>query len=64
MGKEYAYARISKKTQKIENLKKAYIDARFYQESYTGTKTEGWREFNKMLSLVRLGDTIMLDSCI
>lgn len=66
MGKEYAYARISRKTQKIErqieNLTKAYPDARIYQEAYTGTKTEGRKEFNRMLSAVKPGDTIVFDS--
>lgn len=66
MGKEYAYARISRKTQKIErqieNLTKAYPDARIYQEAYTGTKTVGRKEFNKMLSVVKPGDTIIFDS--
>lgn len=66
MGKEYAYARISRKTQKIErqieNLKKAYPNARLYQEAYTGTKIEGRKEFNKMLSAVKPGDTIIFDS--
>lgn len=66
MGKEYSYARISRKTQKIErqieNLTKAYPDARIYQEAYTGTRTEGRREFKKMLSVVKPGDTIIFDS--
>ncbi len=66
MGKEYAYARISRKTQKIErqieNLTKAYPDARIYQEAYTGTKTEGRKEFKRMLSAVKPGDTIVFDS--
>ena len=66
MEKQYAYARISRKTQKIErqieNLKKAYPNARLYQEAYTGTKTEGRKEFNKMLSVVKPGDTIIFDS--
>lgn len=66
MGKEYAYARISRKTQKIErqieNLTKAFPDARIYQEAYTGTKTVGRKEFNKMLSVVKPGDTIVFDS--
>lgn len=66
MGKEYAYARISRKTQKIErqieNLTKAYPDARIYQEAYTGTKTEGRKEFNKMLSVIKPGYTIVFDS--
>lgn len=46
----------------IENLKKAYPNARLYQEAYTGTKTEGRKEFNKMLSAVKSGDTIIFDS--
>lgn len=66
MGKEYAYARISRKTQKIErqieNLTRAYPGARLYQEAYTGTRTVGRKEFNKMLSVVRPGDTIIFDS--
>lgn len=66
MWKEYAYARISRKTQKIErqieNLTKAFPDTRLYQEAYTGTKTEGRREFNRMLSVVNSGDTIVFDS--
>ena len=66
MGKEYAYARISRKTQKIErqieNLTKAYPNARIYQEAYTGTRTEGRKEFRKMLSVVKPGDTIIFDS--
>ncbi len=57
--KEYAYARISRKTQKIErqieNLTKAYPNARIYQEAYTGTRTEGRKEFRKMLSVVKPG---------
>lgn len=66
IGKEYAYARISRKTQKIErqieNLTRTYPDARLYQEAYTGTKTEGRKEFNKMLSVIKPGDTIIFDS--
>lgn len=53
MTKEYAYAIISRKTQKIEhqveNLKKAYPDARLYQEAYTGTKTEGRKELKNVV---------------
>lgn len=66
MGKKYAYARISRKTQKIErqieNLKKAFPDARLYQEAYTGTKIDGRKEFNRMLSAAKPGDTIVFDS--
>ena len=66
MGKQYAYARISRKTQKIErqieNLTKAFPDARLYQEAYTGTKVDGRKEFNRMLAVVKPGDTIIFDS--
>ena len=66
MGRVYAYAKISKKAQKIErqieNLKKAYPTARLYQEAYTGTKIEGRKEFNKLKSIVKPGDTIVFDS--
>ena len=66
MGKEYANARISKKTQRIErqieNLKRAYPIARLYQEAYTGTKIEGRKEFNKLKGIVKPGDTIVFDS--
>lgn len=66
MGKIYAYARISRKTQKIErqieNLTKAYPDARLYQEAYTGTKIEGRKEFEKLKKIVKPGDTIVFDS--
>ena len=64
--KVYVYARISKKTQKIErqieNLKKAYPTARLYQEAYTGTNIEGRKEFRKLKSIVDPGDTIVFDS--
>lgn len=66
MGRVYAYARISRKTQKIErqieNLTTAYPNARLYQEAYTGTKIEGRREFNKLKDIVKPGDTIVFDS--
>jgi len=66
VGKVYAYARISRKTQKIErqieNLTKAYPDARLYQEAYTGTKIEGRKEFDKLKKIVKPGDTIVFDS--
>ena len=52
----------SKIERQIENLTRAYPNARIYQEAYTGTKTEGRREFNKMLSVVKPGDTIIFDS--
>ena len=62
----YGYARISRRSQKIErqleNIKNAYPDAIIYQEAYTGTKIDGRRELNKLLKRVQPGDTIVFDS--
>lgn len=44
------------------SIKENYPDARLYQEAYTSTKTEGRKEFNKMLPIVKPGDTIIFDS--
>ena len=66
MSHEYGYARTSRRTQKIErqiqNIKKSYPEAIIYQEAYTGTKIEGRKEFNRLLSRVMPGDTIIFDS--
>lgn len=66
MCKEYAYARISRKSQNIarqvENIISAYPEAIIFKEAYTGTKIEGRKEFNKMLSLAKEGDTLIFDS--
>ena len=62
----YGYARISRRSQKIErqieNIRKAYPNAIIYQEAYTGTKIEGRKELNKLLKRVQSGDTIVFDS--
>ncbi len=62
----YGYARISRKTQSIErqirNIITKYPRAKIYQEAYTGTKVDGRKEFNKLLGIVRAGDTIIFDS--
>lgn len=64
--KTYGYARISRATQKIErqieNISKAYPDADIKQEAYTGTKIEGRKEFQKLIEMVKEGDTIVFDS--
>lgn len=66
MGKIYGYARISRRSQNIErqirNILASYPDAKIYQEAYTGTKIVGRTEFNKMLHMVKPGDTIVFDS--
>lgn len=63
---EYGYVRISRKTQKmerqIENIKKLYPEAIIKTETFTGRKIEGRKEFNKLLKIVKEGDTIIFDS--
>ena len=62
----YGYARISRKQQSIErqirNIKAEYPDAVILQEAFTGRKIQGRTEFNKLLSKVKSGDTIVFDS--
>lgn len=64
--KVYGYCRISTKQQSIErqirNIKDMYSDAIIVEEVFTGTKVEGRKEFNKLLSKVKTGDTIVFDS--
>lgn len=66
MPKTYGYCRISTKNQSIErqerNIKEAYPDAIILKEAYTGTKTEGRREFEKLIKAAKAGDTIVFDS--
>lgn len=62
----YGYARISRKQQSIErqirNIRNEYPNAVILQEAFTGRKIEGRIEFNKLLSKVKNGDTIVFDS--
>lgn len=66
MSKVYGYCRISTKQQNIErqqrNITGAYPSAIIVNEVYTGTKLEGRKEFEKLLSKVKAGDTIVFDS--
>lgn len=61
----YGYCRISTKKQNIDrqirNIKRRFPDAIIYQESYTGTKVDGRKEFERLLSRVTKGDTIVFD---
>lgn len=61
----YLYCRISTKKQSIErqirNLLRAYPDGKIIEEVYTGTTTNR-KEFNKLLKVVKTGDTIVFDS--
>lgn len=62
----YGYCRKSRPTQHIErqidNIKSAYPDAVIRQEAYTGTKLQGRKVFERLLSEVIAGDTIVFDS--
>ncbi len=62
----YGYCRISRPTQNIErqvrNILASYPDAILKQEAYTGWKMKGRKEWEKLLDLVRPGDTIIFDS--
>lgn len=62
----FGYARVSTNTQSIErqvrNIRKLYPNANVYQEAYTGTKLQGRKELDRLLHIVRQGDTIVFDS--
>ena len=64
--KVYGYARISRKQQSIDrqvrNIKEAFPAAVIAQETFTGTKLGGRREFEKILKAVKPGDMIVFDS--
>lgn len=66
MGKTYGYARISRKTQdinrQIRNIQNEYPKAVIFTEEFTGRKIEGRDKFNKLLKMVKSGDTIIFDS--
>lgn len=62
----YGYCRISRKNQSIErqvrNIKAAYPTAKIIQEAFTGTKIEGRKELEKLLKVIKSGDTVIFDS--
>lgn len=66
MCKIYGYCRVSTASQNIErqvrNISKEYPNAFIIQEKFTGTKIEGRKEFQKLLKIVKDGDTIIFDS--
>ena len=65
MSKIYAYCRISKASQniqrQIDNILKAYPNAKIYQEVFTGTTTDR-KEWNKLKKVLKTGDTVVFDS--
>lgn len=66
MQRVFGYCRISKPTQNIErqvrNILAVYPNAKIYKEAYTGTKTAGRKELDKILHSVQGGDIIVFDS--
>lgn len=62
----YGYARVSTDKQNIDrqirNILSVDANAKIYQEHFTGTKTTGRYEFQKLLKKVQEGDTIIFDS--
>ena len=62
----YGYCRISRKTQNIErqvrNIIESYPAAHIVKEAYTGTKIEGRKELDKLLKVLKSGDTVVFDS--
>ena len=67
----YGYTRCSTKKQdpmrQYRNLTEAAQKAgvqitKFYFDAYTGTKMEGRKEWNRLMKVVKPGDTIMFDS--
>lgn len=62
----FGYCRISSKAQNIErqirNILLAFPTAKIYKETFTGTKIQGRKELDKLLQMVRPGDTIIFDS--
>lgn len=64
--KQYGYCRVSTGKQSIErqvrNIQSLYPDAVIVREIYTGTKFQGRREFEKLLSKIQAGDVLIFDS--
>lgn len=62
----YGYCRISRRTQSIDrqvrNILNEYPSARIIKETFTGTKIQGRKELDKLLKIVKAGDTIIFDS--
>lgn len=66
MSMYYGYCRISTKQQSIDrqirNIKEVYPTVTIVQEVYTGTNIYNRKELNKLLKIVKTGDTIVFDS--
>lgn len=62
----YGYCRISRKSQnitrQIRNISAAYPSAHIIEEAFTGTKLQGRKELDKLLKVLKSGDTVIFDS--
>ena len=62
----YGYCRISRRSQSIDrqvrNIAAAYPSAHIVKEAFTGTKIEGRKELDKLLKVLKSGDTVIFDS--
>lgn len=62
----YGYCRISRRTQSLDrqvrNILNEYPTACIVKEVFTGTKVQGRKELDKLLKIVKSGDTIIFDS--
>ena len=62
----YGYTRISTRKQNIDrqvrNILSSYSNAMVIKETYTGTKFQGRKELEKLLRIIKAGDTIVFDS--
>ena len=62
----YGYCRISRKSQNIErqvrNIIVEYPTAHIVKEAFTGTKIQGRKELDKLLRVLKSGDTVIFDS--
>lgn len=65
MCKVFGYVRVSTTKQKADrqraNILGAYPEALLMEDKYTGTKIAGRVQFEKLLKLVKAGDTIVFD---
>lgn len=66
MNRIFGYSRISTPKQNIDrqvrNILALYPDAEIIREVFTGTKFQGGKEFDKLISRIHSGDTIVFDS--
>lgn len=66
MNKVYGVCRVSTRKQNIErqirNITENYPNAIIVQDKYTGTKITGRENFEKLLDVVKGGDTLVFDS--